>query len=155
MSTDLILPQISILAESAAALVAEAGDNRSRVNALNKAIHHLHEGVEPIATFGGFLIESGTRGGIIHRVDSVKGCSCEASAAGRACWHQALLDIIVHGQMRRLPLADRIAAARRQHTMHQVADTIAEVLERRGIAADAATRERWAAAQSAVDELYS
>jgi hypothetical protein len=122
-NASLILPQIGILAESAAALVAEAGENRARINALNKAIHHLHAGVEPIITFGGFLVESGTRGGVIHRVSSVSGCSCEAATNGaRPCWHAALIEVIQHAQQRRIPLSDRLAAARRVSYEKAVAD---------------------------------
>lgn len=111
MSTTIILPPIAILAESAAALVAETTD-KARVNALNKACLMLHEGVAPTPTHGGFLIESRTRA-MVHRVDSVTGCGCEAGQAQRSCWHRALLDIIAHAQMRAIPLSDRIAAQRR------------------------------------------
>lgn len=112
MAPSLILPPMSILAESAAALVEDAGSNRARANALNKACLALHEGVAPTITHGGFLIESATRH-LVHRVDSTYGCQCEAGSNGRACWHAALIEIIGHAQQRRIPLADRIAAQRK------------------------------------------
>lgn len=112
MAPFLILPPLAILAESAAALVAEAAGDRSRANALNKAMLALHEGITPIHSHNGWLIESRSRN-LVHRVDSVTGCGCEAGANGRSCWHAALLAIIEHAQMRAIPLADRIAAQRK------------------------------------------
>jgi hypothetical protein len=111
MGVPLIVPPIAILAESAAALVLEAGENRPRANALNKAMLALHDGVTPVHSHDGWLIESRTRS-IVHRVSIVHGCGCEAGQAQRACWHKAMLDIIEHAQMRAIPLADRLAAAR-------------------------------------------
>lgn len=109
MSTDLILPPIAILAESAAVLVAEAGTDRPRVNALNKAALALHEGITPTYSHDGWLVESRTRS-TVHRINSVYGCNCEAGQAGRSCWHQALITIIEHAQMRALPVAAKSAA---------------------------------------------
>ena len=108
----LILPPMETLAAAAAALVEEAGDNRSRVNALNKAALHLHEGLAPLATVGGFLVESGTRGGLVHRFSTVHGCTCEAGRQGRPCWHAMLIEIIEQAQMRHIPMQAKIAAAR-------------------------------------------
>lgn len=110
--TTLILPPMAILAESAAALVEDAGSNRARANALNKACLALHEGVAPVHSHNGWLIESATRS-IVHRVSSVYGCNCEAGSNGKACWHAALIEIIGHAQMRRIPLSDRVAAQRK------------------------------------------
>jgi hypothetical protein len=136
----IILPPIAILAESAAALVAEAGENRPRVNALNKAALALHEGVAPLPTHDGFLIESRTRTQV-HRVSSVHGCGCEAGQAGRCCWHAALLAIIEHAQMRAIPLSDRIAAARRLHAGSAWSGD--------------ATRTTYEAAVAEMDELFA
>lgn len=113
--SDLSLPPIDVLATAAADLVLQAADaeNTSRVNALNKAALHLHSGIQITLTCGGALIPSGTRGGIVHRVDNVRGCSCESGRSGRICWHTALLEIVEQAQMRAIPLADKIAAARR------------------------------------------
>lgn len=114
MSTAIILPPIAILASAAAELVAATID-RPTINALNKAILALHEGVSPVPTCGGFLIESRTRN-LVHRVSTLHGCGCEAGVKGRACWHSALIQIIERAQTRALPplsLSDRIAAQRR------------------------------------------
>jgi hypothetical protein len=108
MSTNansITLPPIDLLAKAAEALVLaaqEAGD-RARVNALNKAAYHLHQGVAIISTTGGFLIASGTREGVIHRVSNLHGCSCEAGANDKACWHRAVLEIVEHAQRRTVP----------------------------------------------------
>jgi hypothetical protein len=116
MTTKITLPPIEVLASSAAALVEAAGDNRSLVNALNKAALHLHEGLAPVATVGGFLVSSGTRGGIVHRFSSTHGCTCEAGSRGRVCWHAQLIAIIEDAQSR----AIEIASARRVEIEKQV-----------------------------------
>lgn len=108
------LPPIAILAESAAELVSRA-DSATQVHALNKAAFYLHQGIEIVPTTGGFLVPSGTRGGVVHRVSTVNGCSCEAGANGKACWHAALLTILEHAQQRAIPVADRIAARRKTY----------------------------------------
>ncbi len=110
----LSLPPIDVLAAAAAALVEESADNRARVNALNKAALQLHEGVAPVLTVGGFLVESGTRGGLVHRYSSLCGCTCESGRQGRACWHAAMIEIIEQAQMLHIPMTAKIAAARVQ-----------------------------------------
>ena len=56
----LSLPPIQVLATAAADLVLQAADedNTSRVNALNKAVLHLHSGIQITLTVGGALIPS-------------------------------------------------------------------------------------------------
>jgi hypothetical protein len=103
--TSLSLPPIAVLDESAALLVEQAGDDRRRVNAVNKAILTLHTGVTIMPTTGGFLVESRTRPGLVHRVSTVSGCSCEAGQASKACWHAATVAIIEQAQTRAIPLA--------------------------------------------------
>ncbi len=112
--TTLSLPPIATLATAAAELVLQAADagNTSRVNALNKAAYHLHSGIEVTLTVGGALIPSGTRGGIVHRISTVNGCSCERGRQGGTCWHSALVEIIERAQIHTIPMADRITAAR-------------------------------------------
>lgn len=117
--TNLSLPPITVLATAAADLVLQAADaeNTARVNSLNKAALHLHSGIEVTLTCGGILIPSGTRGGIIHRVDNVRGCSCEAGRKGNVCWHASLVEIIERAQMHTMPalkpMGERVAAARK------------------------------------------
>jgi hypothetical protein len=112
----LILPPMAALDQSAAELVAAAGDDRAIVNATNKAIWFLGEGLDIRPTARAFLVPSGTRGGTVHRIDHVSGCSCEAGRAGRVCWHKQAIAIVEQAQTRimpALPLGDRLAAARK------------------------------------------
>jgi len=98
--TALTLPSIEVLADTAAALVSAAhdADDRTNENALNKAVLQLHLGCVPVATTGGFLVESRTRAGLVHRVSATHGCNCEAGRSGKACWHQSLIEIIETAQ---------------------------------------------------------
>lgn len=112
MSTILSLPPIDVLASAAAELAEQAAD-ASHARALNKAAYFLHTGLEIIPTVHGFLIPSGTRAGIIHRVSNVHGCDCEAAQQQRACWHAAALAIIEKAQTRAIPVTDRLAARRK------------------------------------------
>jgi hypothetical protein len=96
MTTTLTLPSVNDLAKTACKLVQaahEAGD-KANENALNKAIFYLQIGIEIMPTFGGFLVPSGSRTGIIHRISHTHGCSCEAASKGRQCWHQSAIEII-------------------------------------------------------------
>ena len=70
------------------------------MHALDKAAMQLHAGCIPVATTGGFLVESRTRGGLVHRVSNVGGCSCESGQNGRPCWHQSLIEILEVAQQR-------------------------------------------------------
>lgn len=95
MSTTNILPPIEAL-EAAAnelATIAQNAGDQAGANALNKAINHLLNGLTITPTVGGFLVPSGTRGGVIHRVSTVYGCNCEAAHKGRQCWHAAAIEI--------------------------------------------------------------
>lgn len=121
----LSLPPIDVLATAAAELVSQAAGSKARVNALNKAALMLHEGLTPTLTAGGMLIESRTRN-LVHRVDWVAGCGCEAGQAQRPCWHAALVEIVEQAQIHAMPSFIR----------------------------DRAVYERQAAAQAALDELY-
>lgn len=114
MATTLSLPPIAVLATAAADLVLQAADtgNTPRVNALNKAAMHLHAGLEVTLTVGAILVPSGTRGGVIHRVDHLRGCGCERGRQGGVCWHTMLVEIIEAAQMRAIPLPQRLSAAR-------------------------------------------
>jgi len=106
------LPPIAILAEAAATLIERAAGDASTERAINKALWNLDGGIEIRSTYGGFLMPSGTRAGVIHRVSTVQGCSCEAARAGRVCWHASALAIIEEAQTRAIPIAAKIAAQR-------------------------------------------
>jgi hypothetical protein len=108
----LSLPPIAILAESAADLAEQAAD-ASHARAINKAIYHMHTGLEIFPTAHGFLVPSGTRSSVIHRISNVGGCDCEAAQQQRACWHAAAIAIIEKAQTRAIPVVDRIAARRK------------------------------------------
>jgi hypothetical protein len=94
--TAITLPPIETLAAAAADLAeqAQAAGNRALLNAINKAALQLHEGTAPVPTIGGWLLESRTRPGIVHRLSWTHGCSCEAAANGKACWHRQLMCIV-------------------------------------------------------------
>jgi hypothetical protein len=93
MSTSLILPPAEILGAASLALIGQT-TSLAKQHAVNKATLYMLRGVAPVVTVGGFLIESATRGGIVHRVDHVSGCSCEAGANGRPCWHAAMVEVL-------------------------------------------------------------
>jgi hypothetical protein len=91
----LSIPPAEVIGRAVVELLADAGDNGARRRALSKAQYHLTVGELPIVpTVNGFLVPSGMRGGVIHRVSTVNGCDCEASLNGRHCWHQAALHIL-------------------------------------------------------------
>lgn len=95
-----MIPSLDTLANTAAhlATAAREADDRAGENALNKAIYHLQSGVAIVATAGGYLVPSGTRADVVHRVSETHGCNCEAATAGRQCWHAAAVEIIEAAQ---------------------------------------------------------
>jgi hypothetical protein len=114
MAPSLIVPPLAALDAAAATLVEQA--NASQQRALNKALWHLQSGIEIRTTTGAFLIPSGTRSGVIHRISHAFGCNCEAAGKGLSCWHTQAVAIIEEAQrhtMPALPLGDRLAAARK------------------------------------------
>jgi hypothetical protein len=92
----IMIPPMEILATAAAELsqAAREASDKANEHALDKAMLQLHNGTVPIPTVGGFLIESRTRPGLVHRVSTINGCGCEAGRNGKACWHQSLIEII-------------------------------------------------------------
>lgn len=103
MSTTLSLPPIDVLGRAAAELERTA-ESTAEKNAINKACYHLTMGDAAIvSTFGGMLITSATRAGLVHRVSTVNGCSCEAGSKGKPCWHRAAVDIVIAAQTRTMP----------------------------------------------------
>ena len=123
----LILPPAEIVGRATAELVEQAGYDSALVRALNKAQYHMTIGELPIVpTISGFLLPSGTRAGVIHRVSTVHGCDCEAGRAARHCWHAQVICI-----------------------MEQAAKYTMPRLVKRD------TRAAYEAAVAAMDELYS
>jgi hypothetical protein len=115
-TNSITLPPAEILAAAAAQLIDAAAGDASAERAINKALWNLDSGIEIRATAGGFLMPSGTRAGVIHRVSTLHGCGCEAAKAGRTCWHASALAIIEEAQKHTMPalpaMGDRLAAAR-------------------------------------------
>lgn len=98
------LPPVETIGRATAELVEAAGDDASLVRALNKAQYHMTVGDLPIVpTLSGFLIPSGTRAGVIHRVSTVHGCDCEAGRAQRHCWHQQVIRIMEQASRYTMP----------------------------------------------------
>lgn len=117
MSTTIILPPAAAL-ESAAAELRESVDAKAQ-RAIDKALYDLLTATAQIVRISGaYLVPSTSRGGLIHRVDDVQGCSCEAGAHGGSCRHTAALAIIEAAQQHTMPSlidtqrADRAARAR-------------------------------------------
>lgn len=119
MATTLILPPPTAIAEAAAELTRTAAGDTKRQIALNKASYDLlvlAPAIVPVP--GGFLVPSTSRAGLVHRVDNVNGCDCEAGRNGRTCRHATAIEIIEAAQQRTMPalapLGDRIARARKE-----------------------------------------
>jgi hypothetical protein len=120
MAPSISLPPIAALDAAAAHLVDQSAD-ASHERALNKALWNLQSGIEIRSTTGAFLIPSGTRAGVIHRISHTFGCNCEAAAKGNVCWHASAIAIVEEAQkytrptMPALkPLGERLAVARAQ-----------------------------------------
>jgi hypothetical protein len=115
LATTIILPPLELLDQAAAHLIDLASD-ASHERALNKALWHLQSNLEIRQTTGAFLIPSGTRAGIIHRVSHTFGCDCQAAARGVICWHASAIAIVEEAQKYTRPtmpaLGDRLARAR-------------------------------------------
>ena len=106
MATNLILPPAAALEAAAAELNASAPDVKRRI-AINKALYDLLLIERPIvAVAGAFLVPSTSRAGLIHRVDHVNGCNCEAGEKGRSCRHAVQIEIIEAAQQRSMPAPD-------------------------------------------------
>lgn len=153
MATTLILPPATAIADASAELTraAMAASDTKRQIVVNKASYDLLVNAPAIvAVPGGFLVPSCSRAGLVHRVDNVAGCDCEAGRVGRACRHKLAIEIIEQAQQRTMPalqpsLGQRIAAARQQAGHYaSPAEVAGNMLE---------LRRRQLAAQAAADEL--
>jgi hypothetical protein len=83
---------IQITAKALAVAADEAGDARAR-NALNRAAADYALGSRPIRAGDGWLVPSSS-GERPHRVEPDRGCDCEAARNGRACRHDALVEVV-------------------------------------------------------------
>jgi hypothetical protein len=108
------LPPAAAIADAIAEMAGAAANDTKRLIALNKAQYDLMLGTQIVIVPGAFLVPSSSRSGLIHRVDHLTGCSCEAGQHGRACRHKLAIEVIELAQTRTMPsLGDRIAAQRR------------------------------------------
>jgi hypothetical protein len=116
MDARIILPPLDLLDAAAAHLIDLAAGDACASRAINKALWHLQEGLEIRSTSGGFLMPSGTRAGVIHRISTLQGCNCERGNKGGICWHVACISILEEAQRYTRPtmpaLGDRLARAR-------------------------------------------
>jgi hypothetical protein len=123
---------LSVLAAVAAELAEaaqQAGDT-ANARALNKAALYLHQGVRPEPTIGGFLLSSATRGPVVvHRVSADHGCSCEAAANGRSCWHAALIEIVTVATSRQIVKPRIRVRAQPPMTRAERAQAMADIAE--------------------------
>lgn len=62
-------------------------DEGPRARARDKALWHIANGLQVARDWPDWLVPSGTRTGLVHRVTSDGRCNCEAAAHGRVCWH--------------------------------------------------------------------
>lgn len=115
MTDTLIMPPMDVL-HNAAAELDRTAENTATRNAINKALVQMLAGCTPVATTGGFLVESRTSPGTVYRVSNLNGCGCAAGLAGRYCWHAATLEILITANSRRvtMPLAKTTAQIERE-----------------------------------------
>jgi hypothetical protein len=127
MAATISLPPSAALESAAAELVRSADVKRQ--GALTKALYDLlTNDAQIVRVSGAYLIPSSSRGGLIHRVDDVQGCSCEAGRSGRTCRHTVALELIEQAQTRVMPaLGSRISAARRAQAAAEAAAISAEL----------------------------
>ena len=113
MATTIILPPAAALEAAAAELNASAPDVKRRI-AISKALYDLLLNTRPIVRVAGaYLVPSASRAGLIHRLDDLNGCDCEAGRAGRSCRHATAIELIEQANARTMPSlisADRAAA---------------------------------------------
>ena len=90
----LALPPVETIAAAVAELATAAAGDTKRIGCLNRAQYDLMLGTQIAVVPGAFLVPSSSRGGLIHRVDHVTGCDCEAGRAGRQCRHKTAIEIL-------------------------------------------------------------
>lgn len=107
------LPPSEVIGRAVAELAEEAGGEANKVRALSKAQYHMLMGDLPIVpTVSGFLVPSGSRAGVIHRVSTASGaCDCEAGQRNRYCWHLAVIHVLERcAQYATLRITQKVAA---------------------------------------------
>ena len=105
----LILPLAAALDAAAAEL--RQGASAPRQGILDRALYDLLTVNPPIVRVSGcYLVPSTSRAGVIHRVDDVAGCNCEAGRAGRSCRHAAAIELVEQAQTHARARAEAEAA---------------------------------------------
>ena len=81
-----------------------AGAAPKRLAVLNRAQYDLLV-LQPeiVRISGAYLVPSTTRGGMVHHVADVDGCSCEAGRKGCQCRHVVALELIETAQQYTMP----------------------------------------------------
>ena len=103
MATSIILPPAAALEAAAIELNASAPDVKRRI-AISKALYDLLISRPAIVRVsGGYLMPSTSRAGLVHRLDDLNGCDCEAGCNGRSCRHATALELIEHANARTMP----------------------------------------------------
>ncbi len=104
MATTIILPPAAAVETAVNELRAAAGSDARRLAALNKAQYDLLVLAPVIVRISGaYLVPSTSRGGIVHRVDDLSGCDCEAGRKGVQCRHVVALELIEQANMHTMP----------------------------------------------------
>ena len=97
ISSDLSIPALDLLEEIAAELArtAQCAGDGANARALNKAALYI-PALHGLLRFssGDLLVPSASSAGQVYRVSGA-GCSCDAGAHGRNCWHAALAEIVL------------------------------------------------------------
>lgn len=124
----LTLPPAAAIADAIAELACAAANDTKRLIALNKAQYDLMLGTQIVIVPGAFLVPSSSRSGLIHRVDHVTGCSCEAGQHGRACRHKLAIEVVERAQTRVMPSLVTTDRAARLAAAQQAADMLNGVL---------------------------
>jgi hypothetical protein len=104
MATTIILPPAAAIETAANELRAAAEGNNKRLVALNKASYDLLV-LQPqiVRIAGAYLVPSTSRGGLVHRVDDLNGCDCEAGRKGCQCRHAVALELIEEAHTHTIP----------------------------------------------------
>ncbi len=111
MATTIILPPAAALETAASELRSAASDDAKRLAVLNRAQYDLLVLAPAIVRIsGGYLFPSTSRGGIVHRIGDVDGCSCEAGRAGKSCRHVVALELIETAQQFTMPSLPAVRA---------------------------------------------
>lgn len=119
------LPPAAALETAASELRSAAGDNAKRLAVLNRATYDLLVLAPRIVRISGaYLMPSTSRGGIVHRIDDVNGCDCEAGRKGVQCRHVVALELIEQANVHTMP-----SLPTRQYTDAEYANALAAMDE--------------------------